>query len=51
MKLVGTQCFNTDFNLLNLKHVGKVYYESKNFKENLSSILKKFMIELFNGKS
>jgi hypothetical protein len=35
MKLVGTQCFNTDFNLYDLKCDGKVYYESKIFKENL----------------
>jgi hypothetical protein len=35
MKLVGTQCFNTDFNLYDSKCDGKVYYESEIFKENL----------------
>jgi hypothetical protein len=50
MKLVGTQFFNTDFNLFKSKNDGKVYYGSEIFKANLSSILKIFMIELFHGK-
>jgi hypothetical protein len=35
MKLVGTQCFNADFNLFKSKRDGKVYCESEIFKENL----------------
>jgi hypothetical protein len=35
MKLVGTQYFNTDLNLYDLKCDGKVYCESEIFKENL----------------
>jgi hypothetical protein len=37
--------------LFNLKRDGKVYHESEIFKENLSSILKIFTIELSHGKS
>jgi hypothetical protein len=51
MKLVGTQCFITDFNLFDSKRDGIVYFESEVLKENLSSILKIFMIERFNRKS
>ena len=50
MKLVGTQFFNTNFNLFNSKRNGKVYYESEIFKESLSSILKIFTIEVSHGK-
>jgi hypothetical protein len=45
IKPVGTQRFNTDYNLFNSKHDGKVYYESEIFMENLSSILKIFTFE------
>ncbi len=51
MKLVGTQCFNADFNLFKSKRDGKVYCESEIFKENLSSIFMIFTIERSHGKS
>jgi hypothetical protein len=51
MKLVVTQCFNTNFYLFDSKRDGKVHYESEIFKDNLSCILKKFTIELSYGKS
>jgi hypothetical protein len=44
------QCCNADINLFDSKHDGKVYYEKEIFKENLSSILKIFTIELSHGK-